>query len=180
LPCSQVRAPSAERESESAAFDGRETYAGRMTVVERAFVVSATPDVVIDYLRDFGNTNEWDPGTQLTTRIGSGPIEVGTTWHNESKVLGRTTELTYSLVAAESDKLVFTGHNDGATATDTITVRPVDGGTEVTYHADLELHGLAKLATPVMKIEFEKLGNEVAARLTEVLNQLPAADPQPE
>ena len=28
---------------------------------------------------------------------------------------------------------------------------------------DLEMHGVAKLATPVMKIEFEKLGNETAA-----------------
>ena len=38
----------------------------------------------------------------------------------------------------------------------------------------LEMHGLAKLATPVMKIEFEKLGNETAARITEVLGKLGA------
>jgi carbon monoxide dehydrogenase subunit G len=149
-----------------------------MTVVVRAFVVTATPEVVVDYLRDFGHTTEWDPGTRQTTRIGSGPIGVGTTWHNVSKVLGMTTELTYCLVVAESDRLVFTGRNEGATATDTITVRLVAGGTEVTYHADLELHGLAKLATPVMRIEFEKLGNQVAARLTEVLNRLRATEPE--
>jgi carbon monoxide dehydrogenase subunit G len=144
-----------------------------MTVVVRAFVVTAAPDVVIGYLRDFGHTTEWDPSTRSTTRSGPGPIVVGTTWHNVSKVLGVTTELTYSLVVSESDKIVFIGRNEGATSTDTITVRPVAGGTEVTYHVDLELHGLAKLATPVMRIEFEKLGNEIAARLTEVLNSLP-------
>lgn len=149
-----------------------------MTVVMRAFVVTAAPAVVLDYLRDFGHTTEWDPATRRTTRIGSGPIEVGATWHNESKVLGRTTELTYCLVAAESDRLVFTGRNEGATSTDTITVRPVAGGAEVTYHADLELHGLAKLATPVMRIELEKLGNEVATRLTEVLNRLRSTEPE--
>jgi carbon monoxide dehydrogenase subunit G len=144
-----------------------------MIVVERAFVVTATPAAVIDYLTDFGHTNEWDPSTRTTTRLGSGPIAVGATWHNVSKVLGVKTELTYSLVAAEPDKVVFIGRNEGATSTDTISVRPVEGGTEVTYHVDLEMHGLAKLATPVMKIEFEKLGNEVATRLTEVLNALP-------
>ena len=144
-----------------------------MTVVVRSFVVSATPAAALGYLRDFGNTVEWDPGTRQTTRTGSGPIVVGTTWHNVSKVLGVTTELTYCLTEVTGDRLVFVGRNEGATSTDTITVRPApDDGTEVTYHVHLELHGLAKLATPVMKLEFEKLGNEVAARLTEVLNRL--------
>jgi len=151
-----------------------------MTAVVRAFVVTAAPDAVVGYLKDFGHTNEWDPSTRTTRRLGSGPIVVGTTWHNESRVLGVTTELTYSLVVAESDKIVFIGRNDSATSTDTITVRPVEGGTEVTYHVDLEMHGVAKLAAPVMKIELEKLGNEVTTRLTELLNSLPRFLSDPE
>ena len=146
-----------------------------MTSVSRTFAVAAAPDKVLEYLRDFANTEEWDPATQRTTRIDAGPIGVGSSWHNASKILGVTAELTYTLTAVESDKLVFLGRNEGATAIDTITVRPVAGGSEVTYHVDLEMHGLAKLMTPVMKIEFEKLGNETAARLTGVLNRLTRA-----
>jgi carbon monoxide dehydrogenase subunit G len=146
-----------------------------MTIVVRTFTVTASPPVVLDYLTDFGNTRQWDPATQRTTRHGAGPITVGTSWHNVSKVLGLTTELTYTLTARESDKIVFVGRNEGATSIDTITVRPVAGGSEITYHVDLEMHGLAKLATPVMKIEFEKLGTETASRLTDVLNQLQQA-----
>jgi carbon monoxide dehydrogenase subunit G len=142
-----------------------------MTIVSRTFAVSAAPDTVLEYLQDFGNTEEWDPATQRTTRIDAGPIGVGSSWHSASKILGVTAELTYTLTAVESDKLVFLGRNEGATATGTITVRPVGGGSEVTYHVDLEVHGLAKLMTPVMRIEFEKLGNETAARLTDVLNR---------
>ena len=144
-------------------------------VVARTFTVSAAADAVLDYLIDFGTTEQWDPGTQETTRVDPGPIVVGTRWHNRSKILGVTTELTYTLCAVESDKIVFIGRNEGATSTGTITVRPVGGGSEVTYHMDLEMHGLAKLATPVMKIEFEKLGNETAARLTDALNRLTSA-----
>jgi carbon monoxide dehydrogenase subunit G len=145
-----------------------------MTIVVRTFAVTAPPAAVLDYLADFGNTREWDPATQSTTRIDSGPIAPGASWHTVSKVLGLTTELTYTLASTESDKLVFVGRNEGATSIDTITVRPVDGGgSEVTYRVDLEVHGLAKLATPVMRIEFEKLGTETAARLTEVLNRVP-------
>jgi hypothetical protein len=148
---------------------------GQMTIVARTFAVSAAPDTVLGYLRDFGNTEEWDPATQHTTRLDSGPIAAGASWHNQSRILGVTTELTYTLTAVESDKLVFLGRNEGATTIDTITVRPVVGGSEVTYHVDLEMHGLAKLMTPVMKIEFEKLGTETAARLTDVLNRLTSA-----
>ena len=146
-----------------------------MTIVSRTFAVSAAPDKVLEYLQDFGNTEEWDPATQRTMRIDAGPIGVGSSWHNTSKILGVTAELTYTLTAVESDKLVFLGRNEGATAVDTITVRPVPGGSAVTLHADLEMHGLAKLMTPVMRIEFEKLGNETAARLTDVLNRLTRA-----
>jgi len=143
-----------------------------MTVVVRAFVVTAAPETVIDYLKDLGHASEWNPSTQRATRTGAGPIVVGTTWQNVAKVRGVTTELTYCLAAAESDKLVFIARNEGAALTETITVRPVDGGTEVTYHVDLEMHGLAKLATPVLRTEFERLGDEVAARLTGVLNSM--------
>jgi len=141
-------------------------------VVERTFTVTAPAATVLDYLADFGNTQQWDPGTRRTTRNDSGPIAVGANWHNESKVLGVTTELTYTLCEMTAGRLVFIGRNEGATSTDTITVRPGETGTEVTYHLDLEMHGLAKLATPVMKIEFEKLGSQVAANLTGVLNRL--------
>jgi carbon monoxide dehydrogenase subunit G len=146
-----------------------------MTIVSRTFAVAAAPDKVLEYLQDFGNTEEWDPATQRTTRIDAGPIGVGSSWHNASKILGVTAELTYTLTAVESDKLVFLGRNEGATAIDTITVRPVAGGSEVTYHVDLEMHGLAKLMTPVMRTEFEKLGDETAARLADVLNRLTSA-----
>jgi len=43
-----------------------------------------------------------------------------------------------------------------------------------TYHLNLEMHGLAKLATPVMKIEFAKLGDETASRLARLLGNLGA------
>lgn len=146
-----------------------------MITISRTFTVAAPVDAVLAYLKDFGNTNEWDPATRRTTRTDTGPLAPGAHWHNVSKVLGVQTELTYTLQAVEADRLVFVGRNEGATSTDTITVRPAGGGSEVTYHLELEMHGLAKLATPVMKLEFEKLGTETAARLTEVLNRLTTA-----
>ncbi len=143
-----------------------------MVSVTRTFTVDKPVATVIEYLKDFGNAVEWDPGTQSCTREDSGPIQVGTSWHNVSKVLGRETELTYRLQTLEDSHIVLVGHNDTATSTDDITVRPTAAGSEITYHADIELHGAAKLAAPVVKVEFERLGTQTVKMLTDALNRL--------
>ncbi|MET8147951.1 SRPBCC family protein [Actinoplanes sp. NPDC049668] len=143
-----------------------------MITISRTFTVAAPVQAVLAYLMDFGNTNAWDSATRQTRRTDNGPLAVGASWHNTSKILGVTSELTYTLQVVEGDRLVFAGHSEGATSTDTITARPVADGSEVTYRVDVEMHGLAKLATPVIRAEFEKLGDETAAGLTDALNRL--------
>jgi carbon monoxide dehydrogenase subunit G len=127
--------------------------------VSRTFTVDAPAEAVTAYLADFGHAEQWDPGTQSCTRIGTGPVEVGTTWHNVSKVLGRETELEYRLEELEPGHIVLVGRNKTATSTDDITVRPDGERSEVTYDATVELHGLAKLGAPIMQVEFNRLGD---------------------
>ncbi len=133
-----------------------------MVHVTRTFTVDHPVEFVVDYLADFSHAEAWDPGTQSCTRTdGSGPIAVGATWHNVSKVLGRETELTYKLEKLEPGHVVLVGSNKTATSTDDITVTATDsGGSEITYTADIELNGAAKLGAPVMKIEMERLGTK--------------------
>lgn len=146
-----------------------------MPSVERTFPVTPPPAVVVDYLKDFSRTEEWDPGTQSCTQNGTGPVGVGTTWTNVSKFAGRTTELQYELTELTDSRLVFVGTNKGATATDTITVRPRGTGSEVTYHANLDLHGAAALVAPVVRFVFDKLADETEEQLTRVLDGRAAA-----
>ena len=143
-----------------------------MTTVVRTFTVNPSPAVVLDYLQDFSRAQEWDPGTESCVRNETGPIQVGSTWHNKSKIAGLSTELTYTLTEMADDHLVFRGENDTATTLDTITVVPSGAGSEVTYHAEIEMHGAAKLATPAVKLVFEKIGNDTEKQMTEVLNRL--------
>jgi len=143
-----------------------------MIVVERTCAVAAAPAAVVAYLRDLANAPRWDPGCRGATRTGDGPIGPGTSWRQVCRVLGVSAELTRTLITMEPGRLVFHGGNEGATCTDTVTVRPAGAGAEVTYRVELEMHGLAKLATPVLKIEFEKLGTAAADGLTTALNAL--------
>ena len=146
-----------------------------MTTIERTFTVGAAPEAVLDYLKDFSRAEEWDPGTERCVRTDDGPVGVGSTWHNESKIAGLSTELTYRLAELTDDRLVFVGGNDSASTKDTITVRRSGAGSEITYRADIEIEGIAgKLAAPATKLVFEKIGRDTEHRLTEVLNRLAA------
>jgi carbon monoxide dehydrogenase subunit G len=143
-----------------------------MPSVSRTFSVAPPPDRVIDYLKDFSNAEEWDPGTQTCTRDGDGPVEVGATWHNVSKIVGVTAKLTYRLDTLSNRTLVFVGTNDSSKSVDTITVDAAGAGSVITYEADLEMKGAAKLLSPAMKIVFEKLANDTEKQMTTVLNGL--------
>lgn len=144
--------------------------------MSRTFDVRPEPAVVVDYLKDFSNAEEWDPGTESCDRIDAGPVQVGSTWHNVSKIAGVTTELLYTLQELSDDTIVLVGANDSARSVDTITVVPnPDGaGSRVTYEAVIELKGAAKIADPIMKIVFEKIGSDTEDDMTTVLNRLAA------
>ncbi len=142
-----------------------------MVEVTRNFTVDATPQVVVDYLRDFSRAVEWDPGTVTCEQTSPGPVAVGTRWHNVSKIGGMETELTYELTRLEPGRVVFVGKNDTATSTDDITVTTGENGTaKLTYHATIEFHGAAKLASPIAKLVFEKVGKDTEDSLVRIFS----------
>ena len=143
-----------------------------MIDVERTFQVRPPVPVVVDYLKDFARAEEWDPGTKSCTRTDAGPVQVGSSWHNVSEFKGKDTELEYRLTEFADGRLVFVGENKTATSTDTISVRPAGSGSEITYHAQIEFNGLAKLATPFLKSEFDELGDRTVQQMTTVINDL--------
>jgi hypothetical protein len=127
---------------------------------------------VIPYLADFTHAEQWDPGTVRCIREDEGPVKVGSSWHNTSKIAGISTDLTYVLEELTETRIVLVGRNDTATSTETIDVLPAGTGSRITYTNELEFKGAAKLAAPLGKIVFEKLGNDTEKQLTETLDGL--------
>lgn len=143
-----------------------------MIDVERTFVVAKPVGVVVDYLKDFANAEQWDPGTKSCTQETPGPVQVGTTWHNVSEIKGHETELSYRLEELSNDHIKFVGENKGATSIDDMTFAPTDMGTSITYHSHVEFHGVAKLAGPFLKSEFDQLGVQTERQITDAINAL--------
>ena len=142
-----------------------------MINVSRTFSVLASQDVAVDYLADFGNAEEWDPGTVSCFRIDSGPVAPGSRWRNVSRILGRETELSYVLVEKRRDGVVLAGSNKTATSVDDIRVMPMQAGSRIVYNATIRFRGPAKLVDPFMRLVFELLAAKTADQMTQALNR---------
>ncbi len=145
-----------------------------VTTVSRTFSVDPAPEIVIPYLADFAHAEQWDPGTVRCVRNDDGPVTVGSSWHNTSKVVGISTELTYTLEQLTDDRIVLVGRNDTATSVETIDVARGGTGSSITYTNELRFNGAAKVAAPLAKLVFEKLGNDTEKQLAKTLNALHA------
>ena len=138
-------------------------------MIERTVTVDRPVAAVYAYLKDFTTTTEWDPGTVRTTRdYGDGGV--GTRYHNVSKFLGRQTELTYVVTELKDDKLIrLRGENKTVVAHDTMSLVATTSGTELTYRAEFEFTGLARLLSPLLAPAFRRLGDEAADGLRSAL-----------
>jgi carbon monoxide dehydrogenase subunit G len=143
-----------------------------MVQVTRTFRVNKPVETVVAFMADFGNAERWDPGTQSCTRLDSGPVQVGATWKNVSKVMGLQTELTYRLERLERARVTLVGSNKYATSTDDFAVRPIEGGSEITYDTQVELRGAATMVERIVKRELERLGDEMAKGITAAIANL--------
>ncbi|WP_045820912.1 SRPBCC family protein [Williamsia herbipolensis] len=144
-----------------------------MVEVSRTFTVAKDRAAVAAYLRDFTNATQWDPGSQDNVQTTPGPVAVGTVWHNTSKLVGVTTELDYTLVRDDLDHLRFEGVNKTATSSDDLALADAgNGGTQITYRANVSLNGAAKLGEPIMWLVFQKIAGETVRSMTSALEAL--------
>jgi carbon monoxide dehydrogenase subunit G len=134
------------------------------------------PEELFAYLSDFANAKEWDPGVVDASRAGTGPVQVGTEFRLVAAFMGRKVPITYAVTALDPPRSVtFRGENASVVSLDTISFEPRGGGTRVTYDADLRLKGPARLADPVLKLAFNRIGDAAAAGLRGVLEGRPVA-----
>lgn len=142
--------------------------------VRRTFTTTGSPAAVFGYLADFRNAEEWDPGT-VSCALVSGEVGPGAAYRNTSTFLGRTTELDYVTLRHQPDtELHFQGRNESFVGDDRLSFRPVEEGTEVTYHATFELRGAAQLALPVVAAYLPVLASRTIAQLRETLDRVTA------
>jgi carbon monoxide dehydrogenase subunit G len=129
-----------------------------------------TPDEAFAYLSDFSTAAEWDPGVVEAEHLDGGPVGEGSEFRLVAEFLGRTTPLAYRVTEYEPPRAVaFEGENATIVSHDRITFEVIPAGTRVTYDADLRLKGPLKLADPLLRVAFNRVGDRALNGLRDVL-----------
>ena len=143
--------------------------------ITRTITVDATPpSAVYAYLKDFTSSEQWDPGTVETTLV-EGDGGVGSRYDNRSVFRGKETELTYVTMDLLEDRLVVRRAETAtvsAQATTSLSPAADGAGRVLVYEADFTFKGLARLATPFLRGQLTKLGDDAEEALNRELPQL--------
>jgi carbon monoxide dehydrogenase subunit G len=131
-----------------------------------------SPEEAFEYLADFANAREWDPGVVEGENLTGQPIGPDSRFRLVSRFLGRRVPLEYRIVAFEPPRrVVFQADQAAVSSTDEIRFVPGGAGTSVTYDADLRLKGpLGRLMDPLLGLAFRRIGDRAAAGLRSALN----------
>lgn len=118
------------------------------------------------YMADLRHFADWDPGVRKVVQVAGEGAGAGA----EFDVSVSGTTLRYVTTTYEpTTELVVVAKSRTLTSTDRVTVRRDGGATLVTYDALLELNGLLRLADPVLRLAFGRIGDRAAAGLRRAL-----------
>ena len=132
---------------------------------------SLTIDDAFDYMADFANAADWDPGVVAAERLFDGPVGIGSRFLLQAAFGKSVVPMEYVLAAYEPGKrILLVAETDRVKSIDEITFAPSANGCTVTYDADLATLGRFRWATPLVAIMFKKIGDRARDGLQRVLN----------
>ena len=130
-------------------------FANRVTV-------QRSPHEVFEYLANFENVPDWNYAIVETRKTSDGPVGVGTKYR-QTRSLPSPSEEVFEVTEFEPDqRLAIHGGLGPFEGTLTYELETVADGTRITNSADLEAHGLLKIAAPLAS---RRVGDAVAANL---------------
>jgi carbon monoxide dehydrogenase subunit G len=143
-----------------------------MTRLHRTITVSTPIEEAFDYVADFANTAEWDPGVARASLIKGDAPGLGAEYSVTAVFNGREIPMTYRTTGFERpERVELVGESLRLTAVDEIRFAgEPDGRTRIDYSAVFTLKGLLRFAQPFLKGAFDKLADAaldgMAARLS--------------
>jgi carbon monoxide dehydrogenase subunit G len=133
------------------------------------------------FVGDFANAERWDPGVASSKRVpgatADGGVSVGTSYDLGVRVGGRVAPMTYVVTRYEPGRrVVLKGSGAGVEAIDDIGFAPSpDGGTAITYVADIRLVGWRRILAPFAGPAFRRLAANAKAGMERALEQVATA-----
>ena len=146
-----------------------------MTRIHERIVTNLPIEAAFDYIADFANSQQWDPGTTSSRRLDDGPVGAGARYALTVKMGGRTAPMEYRIRDFDRPRrVVLIGSGSNVNAVDDIRFEEAATGTIVDYTADITLGGLLRFAEPFLGGTFKKIGRDAAAGMDAALEDLAA------
>jgi carbon monoxide dehydrogenase subunit G len=141
-----------------------------MTRIHERIETTMPIDAAFDYVADFANAQEWDPGVAFARRLDDGPLGPGARFELGVRMGRRVAPMEYRVTVFERpDRVVLTGSGSSVDAVDDIRFERTADGTLIDYTADIRLGGLLRLGQPFLGGAFERIGREAAAGMARTL-----------
>jgi uncharacterized membrane protein len=122
-----------------------------MITVETSIIINRPSDEVFAYISNFENNPKWQSGMQAARFTSEGPLDVGSTYTQEARFLGRKVMSDFEVVAYQPNRLVKATTTSGSfPITFTRRVEPVEADTKVTAIIEGDASGFYKLAEPLL------------------------------
>ena len=126
---------------------------------------------VFEYLVDFSNAAEWDPGVAEARKLTDGAVRVGSEFDVVALFRGKRHRFRYVVTGLEPQRrVVLAGDGERAASVDEIAVEPAGDGTRITYIADFHLKGIFRPAGPLLAPMMNRMGDDALAGLKSVLD----------
>lgn len=137
-------------------------------------VTSPQPAAAVwSYLADLRSIAEWDPSVEEIQLLSGEPGTISARYQLEVSFLGNRVGLPYVTVKAESPTLVvFAAETESVVVRDEARIVPLaDGGTYVSWDAELRLKGARGHLDPLLRLAFNRVGGRAARGLAKRLNE---------
>lgn len=145
-----------------------------MAVYETTLIIAAPIEATFAFVSDFRNAARWDPRTYMVAKATDGPIGVGTRFVLTGGMLQEETARRLHLPQSVAglplpyDVTEFDPPNyftlDGETRMvryhDRIEFSAEGEGTSLRYYAELDTKGVLKIAAPLLKVMFQRIGDD--------------------
>lgn len=147
-----------------------------MTRLHERIETTLPIEAVFDYVADFVNAQEWDPGVASARRIDDGPVAVGARYDLGVRMGGRVAPMHYRITELDRPRrVVLVGTGSNVDAVDDIRFERSGDRTRIDYTADIRLGGLLRVAQPFLGGSFAKIGRDAANGMERTLAARAAA-----
>ncbi len=141
-----------------------------MIRIERNLIVRCPVEQVFDFISNLENEPKYEHAVLKIQKTSAGPVRLGTTYREVTRVLGRPIALTVQVEEYIPERRIsFHGSAPDLLEIERWAMRPTMGGTRIECELDYEPRGMMKLTEPIESVIMNRNANLRLAQLKKLL-----------